>query len=132
MVYRPIYASQAPKLQGGLGQGGDEHMQNGFEWRGMDGAGFYSGFYKERGRQYRLDIAVPSAGSQTKTLRQHEILIDGELVHTGGPHTVRCVEDAKQFLLEYFNQGLHKGRAPCLQEKLFISAPSSSTRRSSR
>jgi hypothetical protein len=89
-------------------------MQNGFEWRRMDGAGFYYGFYKEGEKPaYRLDIAVPGGGLQTKNLRQHEIIVNGELKGTAS-----SVDEAKKFLSEYFGNGLHKGRAPSLQDKL--------------
>lgn len=98
----------------------------------MEGHGrgrIYYGFYKEGDRPaYRLDIAVPGGGHQTKNLRQHEIIIDGELKGTAG-----SVDEAKKFLLEYFGGGLHKGRAPGMREKLQnIGALFSAKRRSGR
>ncbi len=77
-------------------------MQNKFEWRGMDGAGYQYGFYKEGGEQYRLDIAVPGRGGNPKGMG-HKIYVDGNEVGSSS-----SLEAAEKFLGKFFAKGLHK------------------------
>jgi len=77
-------------------------MKNSFEWRGMDGAGFQYGFYREGDKQYRLDIAVPGHGENPKDM-DHKIYIDGEEAGRAS-----SLAGAQKFLSNFFAKGLHK------------------------
>ncbi len=48
-------------------------------WRGMDGAGFQYGFYREGEKQYRVDISLPGRGA-TPNIGPHKVYVEGEEV----------------------------------------------------
>ncbi len=78
-------------------------MAKGFEWRGVDGAGFQYGFFHEGGKAYRLDIAIPGAGFQTQDAKTHTLYVQGEEVGTAP-----SVGDGRAFLERFCNKGLHR------------------------
>ncbi len=58
-------------------------------WRGVDGAGFQYGFYREGDKQYRVDIAVPGPGDNAKH-GPHKVYVQGEEI--GASATLRGAE----------------------------------------
>jgi hypothetical protein len=98
------------------GQSEEEGMQNKFEWRGIDGAGFQYGFYREGQKQYRLDIAIPGKGISPHRGPDFRILIDGEEAGKAA-----SLPAAMKFLENYFGKGLHKdaGREEPRQRRSF-------------
>ncbi len=58
-------------------------------WRGMDGAGFQYGFYREGEKQYRVDISLPGRGA-TPNIGPHKVYVEGEEV--GAADTLQGAE----------------------------------------
>lgn len=79
-------------------------MQNKFKWCGIDGAGFYYGFYRNGGQQYHLDIAVPGKG-MVSPHPGPDFKINVNMNEVG---KASSLEEAKNFLTQFFAQGLHK------------------------
>jgi hypothetical protein len=80
-------------------------MKGSMEWRGVDGAGFLYGFYREGDRSWRMDIKIPGAeygSGGAKPGEKFKVYVDGDLVSTE-----ESAERGKATLQKFFAEGRH-------------------------
>ncbi len=80
-------------------------MASRISWHGIDGAGYYYGFYREDGRQWQIDIAVPGKGLEPHKGPDHKIYIEGRKVGS-----MPTLKGASAFADLYFSEGHHRVR----------------------
>jgi hypothetical protein len=89
-----------------MNRGKEAMASNKLEWRGIDGAGFQYGFYREGDQHYRIDIALPGKGLGDPHKGQgYKLYIDGNEI--GKKDTLK---EAVAFLERFFERGLHRPR----------------------